>query len=258
MARKIEVSGKNFDEAVEKGLRELGLEREDVTVEILESGKAGFLGIGAVPTKILMKEFSLEDDDAEEEAVATPVKEEAPKKEKKEKTPKKEKQAKANASADAEDAKAFLTKVLGYICDDITINEIEGEEGFVTLDIAGPNLGGIIGRRGETLDALQHLTNLVCNKSSDTKKRITLDAENYRAKRSEALDKFARRAASQAIKYKRNKTLEPMNAYERHIIHVALQDMENISTSSVGTEPNRRVVINYTGPDARPNRRYQR
>ena len=255
MARKIEVSGKNFDEAVAKGLAELGLEREDVTVEILESGKAGFLGIGAVPTKILMKEFSLDDDGDEEEPVKL---EEAPKKEKKEKAPKKERAAKAEASADAEDAKAFLTKVLGYICDDITINEIEGEEGFVTLDIAGPNLGGIIGRRGETLDALQHLTNLVCNKSSDTKKRITLDAENYRAKRSEALDKFARRAASQAIKYKRNKTLEPMNAYERHIIHVALQDMENISTSSVGTEPNRRVVINYTGPDARPNRRYQR
>ena len=245
MARKIEVTGKTIDEAIEKGLRELGLEREDVTVEVLENPKSGFLGIGAVPAKILMKEFSLDGDDEIEEE----VKEEAPaKKEKKEKKT-------AVASANNSDAAEFLGKVLSFICDDAHVEEKQGEDGSVSLEIVGPNLGGIIGRRGETLDALQHITNLVINRGSSEKKRITLDAENYRAKRSESLDRFARRAASQVLKYKRNKALEPMNAYERHIVHVALQGMENISTSSVGVEPNRRVIINYTGPDARNYRR---
>lgn len=249
MARKIEVTGKTIDEAIEKGLLELGLEREDVTVEVLENPKSGFLGIGAVPAKILMKEFSLDGDDDVEEKVVE-VKEAPAKKEKKEKKAKKDFPVAANA-----DAAEFLTKVLSYICDDAHVEEKMGEDGFVSLEIVGPNLGGIIGRRGETLDALQHLTNLVCNRGKNEKKRISLDAENYRAKRSESLDRFARRAASQVLKYKRNKALEPMNAYERHIVHVALQGMENISTSSVGVEPNRRVIINYTGPDARPYRR---
>ncbi len=248
MARKIEVTGKTIDEAIEKGLRELGLEREDVTVEVLENPKSGFLGIGAAPAKILMKEFSLDGDDEEEEVAPAPVPE------KKEKKEKKAAPAKASAASDS-DAAEFLNKVLSYICDDAHVEEKAGEDGFVTLDIVGPNLGGIIGRRGETLDALQHITNLVINRGSSDKKRITLDAENYRAKRSESLDRFARRAASQVLKYKRNKALEPMNAYERHIVHVALQGMENISTSSVGVEPNRRVIINYTGPDARNYRR---
>ena len=247
MAKKIEVTGKTIDEAIEKGLLELGLEREEVTVEVLENPKSGFLGIGASPAKILMKVFSLDDDDEVEEEQA-PVAEAPAKKEKKEKK-------EAAASVDGKDAAEFLTKVLSYICDDAHVEEKAGEDGFVSLEIVGPNLGGIIGRRGETLDALQHLTNLVCNRQSSEKRRISLDAENYRAKRSESLDRFARRAASQVLKYKRNKALEPMNAYERHIVHVALQGMENISTSSVGVEPNRRVIINYTGPDARPYRR---
>ncbi len=250
MARKIEVTGKTIDEAIEKGLAELGLEREEVTVEVLENPKSGFLGIGATPAKILMKVFSLDGDDEVEEEE---VKEEAPapapdKKEKKAAAPTK-------AAENNSDAAQFLGKVLSYICDDAHVEEKQGEDGNVSLEIVGPNLGGIIGRRGETLDALQHITNLVINRGSSDKKRITLDAENYRAKRSESLDRFARRAASQVLKYKRNKALEPMNAYERHIVHVALQGMENISTSSVGVEPNRRVIINYTGPDARNYRR---
>ena len=249
MARKIEVTGKTIDEAIENGLRELGLPREDVTVEVLENPKSGFLGIGAVPAKILMKEFSLDGDDEVEEE----VKVEAPAPEKKEK--KEKKAAPAKTSENNSDAAEFLGKVLSFICDDVHVEEKEGEDGAIALEIVGPNLGGIIGRRGETLDALQHITNLACNRGSSDKKRITLDAENYRAKRSEALDRFARRAANQVLKYKRNKALEPMNAYERHIVHVALQGMENISTSSVGVEPNRRVIINYTGPDARNYRR---
>ncbi|MBQ5777716.1 MAG: protein jag [Oscillospiraceae bacterium] len=250
MARKIEVCGKTIDEAIEKGLIELGLEREEVSVEVLENPKSGFLGIGATPAKILMKVFSENGDDDDEEEIV-PVKEEPVKKEKKEK--------KAVAgTCDSARAKEFLNEVLSYICADAHVEEKEGEEGFISLEIVGSDLGGVIGRRGETLDALQHLTSLVCNRKSEGKKRIALDAENYREKRSESLDRFARRAAGQVLKYKRNKALEPMNAYERHIVHVALQDMENISTSSVGVEPMRRVIINYTGLDARPSGRSHR
>ena len=252
MANRIEAVGKTIDDAIAKGLLELGVDRDDVTVEVLETPKSGFLGIGGTPAKVLLTLVS-EDGEIKEE----PKKEvKAEKKEAKKEAKAEKKEAKKAATpSDASYAKEFLSNVLGFICEGVTVEEKEGEDGTVSLDIVGPNLGGIIGRRGETLDALQHLTSLACNKKSDDKIRVSIDAENYREKRSEALERFARRAASQAIKYKRNKALEPMNAYERHLIHVALQDMENISTSSVGVEPNRRVIINYTGPDARPPRR---
>ncbi|MBR5542805.1 MAG: protein jag [Oscillospiraceae bacterium] len=243
MANSIEVSAKSIDEAIEKGLSLLSCEREDVTVEVIENAKSGFLGIGATPAKILMTVLT----EGIEIPEALLVKEEAPATKKKEE--------KKVVKGEELSATEFLTNVLDFIGCDAKIEEAGEENGIVKLEIVGENLGGIIGRRGETLDALQHLTNLAINRRSNEKKRISLDAENYRAKRSEALEKFALRSANQAIKYKRNRALEPMNAYERHIIHVALQGMENISTSSVGVEPNRRVVINYTGADARPPRR---
>ena len=262
MAKSIEVVAKTIDLAIEKGLAELSLAREDVTVEVLENPKSGFLGFGASPAKILMT--VLEDETVEEKKPEKKVeKKAAPAPKEKKAEPKKAapapKEKKVVATSSNADAEEFLKNVLGFITSGATLEKREDEEGNVKLEIVGESLGGIIGRRGETLDALQHLANLVANKGSNEKVRISLDAENYRAKRSESLEKFAQRAAFQACKYKRNKVLEPMNAYERHIIHMALQDMENISTSSVGTEPNRRVVINYTGPDARPpRRRYER
>ncbi|MBQ6846120.1 MAG: protein jag [Oscillospiraceae bacterium] len=255
MARSIEVSAKTIDAAIEKGLLDLGLEREEVTVEVIDNPKSGFFGIGAVPAKILMTVLA-------DEAEVPEVKKEAPAK-KAEKKPEKKiekkeekvavkKEIRGVASSDAEE---FLSKVISFICEDARVEKRESEDGSVTYEIVGERLGGLIGRRGETLDALQHLVNLAVNRRGEEKSRIMLDAENYRAKRSESLEKFAQRAAASVLKYKRNKALEPMNAYERHIVHVALQDMENISTSSVGNEPNRRVIINYTGPDARPPRR---
>ena len=261
MAKSVEISAKSVELAIENGALELGVAQEDVTVELIESAKSGFLGIGAKPAKYLVTVIG--SDEPEKKAPKkqekaprkeAPAKKEEAKEEKKD-APAREKKAIRPSSSNS-DAEKFLNDVLAFICDDgAHVEERTNEDGSVTLEIVGENLGGIIGRRGETLDALQHITNLVANKKGDEKVRISLDAENYRAKRAEALDKFAKRAAASAIKYKRNKALEPMNAYERHIIHVALQDMENISTSSVGTEPNRRVVINYTGPDARPHRR---
>ncbi len=245
MGRSIEISAKTIDDAIEKGLAELGLERENVTVEVLENPKSGFFGIGGSLAKILMTELGEDGEplpvEKTEVIPAKPAKE------------KKEKKAKVT-EGEKSDAREFLQNVLSFICDDAEIKEIGREEGFLKLEVVGSRLGGIIGRRGETLDALQHLANLVENRQGGEKVRISLDAENYRAKRAEALEKFAHRAADQVLKYKRNKALEPMNAYERHIIHVALQGVENISTSSVGSDPTRRVVISYTGPDAQ--RRY--
>ena len=257
MARSIEVSAKTIDAAIEKGLAELGLEREEVTVEVITNPKSGFLGFGAVPAKILMTVFGEEEPAPVKEEVKAPKKAEKKEVKREEKKPapaKKEEKApiKGEKSSDAEE---FLSKVISYICEDAHVEVKEGEDGSFTYEIVGEHLGGLIGRRGETLDALQHLVNLAVNRKGEGKTRIMLDAENYRAKRSDSLEKFAQRAAASVLKYKRNKALEPMNAYERHIVHVALQDMENISTSSVGNEPNRRVIINYTGPDARPPRR---
>ena len=258
MAKSVEISAKSVEIAIEKGAEALSVAQEEVTVELIEAPKAGFLGIGAKPAIYRVSVIGSEEPEMKEEKKAEKAEKKpaAPaKKEEKKAAPVREKKPIRPSSSNS-DAEKFLNDVLAFICEDgAHVEERTNEDGSVTLEIVGENLGGIIGRRGETLDALQHITNLVANKKGDEKVRISLDAENYRAKRAEALDKFAKRAAASAIKYKRNKALEPMNAYERHIIHVALQNMENISTSSVGTEPNRRVVINYTGPDARPPRR---
>ena len=113
------------------------------------------------------------------------------------------------------------------------------------VDLTGEGLGFLIGRRGETLDAIQHLANYAVNRSVDGHVRINVDAECYREKREDSLRRYARKKAQQVLKNRRRTTLEPMNAYERHVIHASLQDMDNITTHSTGTEPNRRVVIEY-------------
>lgn len=122
----------------------------------------------------------------------------------------------------------------------------QSEDGStISVDLKGENMGALIGRRGETLDAIQHLTNYAVNRGESNRIRINIDAENYRAKRTEALQRLAQKVAAKVIKYRRNVTLEPMNAYERHVIHVALQDYEGVTTYSTGTEPNRRIVVAY-------------
>ena len=120
----------------------------------------------------------------------------------------------------------------------------EGENNY-RVELTGEGLGFLIGRRGETLDAIQHLANYAVNRSVDGHVRINVDAECYREKREDSLRRYARKKAQQVLKNRRRTTLEPMNAYERHVIHAALQDMDNITTHSTGTEPNRRVVIEY-------------
>ena len=120
----------------------------------------------------------------------------------------------------------------------------EGENSY-RVDLTGEDLGFLIGRRGETLDAIQHLANYAVNRAIDGHVRINVDAEAYREKREDSLRRYARKKAQQVLKNRRRTTLEPMNAYERHVIHASLQEMDNITTHSTGTEPNRRVVIEY-------------
>ena len=143
----------------------------------------------------------------------------------------------------AQRIEAFLTGLMEHLDNDarpvITLNE----DGSYHVELVGSDLGALIGRRGETLDAIQQLTNYSINRGQNKRVRIHLDAENYRAKREETLERLARKTASKALKYHRNMTLEPMNAYERHVIHAALQDFDGVTTYSTGTEPNRRVVV---------------
>ena len=130
------------------------------------------------------------------------------------------------------------------------------ENGGINVNLSGNGMGAIIGRRGETLDAIQHLTNYAVNRGSEKHLHISVDAENYRSKREESLTRLAEKMAEKAIKYKRSMALEPMNSYERHVIHTALQNYEGVTTSSTGVEPNRRVVVSYVKPE-QPNNKPQ-
>ena len=139
----------------------------------------------------------------------------------------------------------FIQGLLGHMGSDAVPHCVKTDEDSYLVELVGDNLGMLIGRRGETLDAIQHLTNYTINRDASKRSRINVDAESYRAKREERLRRHARKVAGKVVRYRRNITLEPMNAYERHVIHATLQDTDDISTFSTGTEPNRRVVVSY-------------
>ncbi|MBP3305303.1 MAG: protein jag [Oscillospiraceae bacterium] len=144
-----------------------------------------------------------------------------------------------------EKIEVFLKGLLEHMDSDAVPHAWKAEGNTYKVAFTGSDLGFLIGRRGETLDALQHLANCAVGRNVDGHIRISVDAEDYREKREESLRRYARKKAQQVLKNRRRCSLEPMNAYERHVIHAALQDMENITTHSTGTEPNRRVVIEY-------------
>ena len=139
----------------------------------------------------------------------------------------------------------FLKGLLEHMGSNAVPHAVKAEGNTYKVDLVGDDLGYLIGRRGDTLDALQHLANYTVNRGVEGHIRISVDAEEYREKREDSLRRYARKKAQQVLKARRRTTLEPMNAYERHVIHAALQDMENITTHSTGTEPNRRVVIEF-------------
>ena len=279
MIKFIDMTGKTEDEAIRRALEQLGLERDDVSVEILERAKSGFLGIGGSPATVRISY-----DDGQPEPKPEPVKPEpksaAPKAEKKpvycaevlqkevrarEKQEREAKRGERRAEPKAEKAprepavlgeeirdekseqiRTFLSGLLEHMDAKAEVKVYEVEKNRYKVILEGEKLGALIGRRGETLDAIQQLTNYSINRGGESKRaRVQIDAENYREKREESLERLAQKVAGKVVKYRRNVTLEPMNAYERHVIHAALQDHPDVTTFSTGTEPNRRIVVAY-------------
>jgi len=264
MIKELLKSGKTEEEAIKAALDELGLERDDVSVEIIDRAKSGFLGIGAVKARV---KVSYEVPDEPKPAKEKPAAAEKPAKA--ERSPQSAKNTKPSVKKDSkkevfvrQDAPAgekseyaeirnFLTGLLKNM--DVEANiDITEKNGAIDVTLSGPSMGSVIGRRGETLDAIQHLTNYACGKGNDKRPHINVDAEGYRSKREESLVKLAEKMAEKAIKYKRSMALEPMNSYERHVIHTALQNYDGVTTTSTGAEPNRRVVVNYVKPANEP------
>ena len=280
MEKTLVATGKTIDLAIEAALTQLGLDRDSVSVQVLAQAKSGFLGFGSQPAKVQItyeapdpipeaprsalssasrskpKVTSLKQPEAPKpeapkaapKAEAKPV---APKPERKPKseTPKAPKEPKVYTPAEPgsveEKIETFLKGLLEHMDSKAVPHAVKGEGNTYDVELVGEDLGYLIGRRGDTLDALQHLANYTINRGVEGHIRINVDAEDYRAKREDSLSRYARKKAQQVLKARRRTTLEPMNAYERHVIHAALQDMENITTHSTGTEPNRRVVIEY-------------
>ena len=248
MIKMIEASAKTTEEAIRKARAELGIGPDDGAVEVLTLPKSGFLGIGAVQARVRVSY----DDGIEAPAPAPAEKPMAPRPPRK--GPVKKEAAPKAAPAEPvtyapgsreERVRAFLAGLMEHMEVECSIQISEREGGGLDVRLDGPNMGAVIGRRGETLDAIQHLVNYAINRGSDKHMHINVDAEDYRSKREESLVHLAEKMAAKAIKYKRSMALEPMNSYERHVIHTALQNYEGVSTSSTGTEPNRRVVVNY-------------
>ena len=244
MIKTLEKSARTEEAAIAEALAELGMDRDDVSVEILERAKSGFLGIGSSPAVVRVS-YECEDEEPAEEPAPAPAVE-----------AKAEEAAPAVIDEPAEYAaiRAFLSGLLERMGVKAEMEIAPRANGGVNVNLTGSAMGAIIGRRGETLDAIQHLTNCVVNRGNDKHLHISVDAECYRSKREESLTKLAEKMAEKAIKYKRSMALEPMNSYERHVIHTALQNYEGVSTSSTGVEPNRRVVVSYVKPEKPDNK----
>ncbi len=288
MEKSIITTGKTIDLAIEAALTQLGLERDDVSVQVLAQAKSGFLGFGATPVKVQVTyeapdpapeapKVALSSASRSKPKAAAPVKKpeapkapaaakaepkaeapkvekkpeapKAPKAEKKVETPKAPKEPKVYAPAEPgsveEKIEQFLKGLLEHMGSTAVPHAVKADENTYKVELVGEDLGYLIGRRGDTLDAIQHLSNYAAKKFAEGHIRINVDAEEYREKREDSLRRYARKKAQQVLKARRRTTLEPMNAYERHVIHATLQEMENITTYSTGTEPNRRVVIEY-------------
>lgn len=262
MRQFIDVTGKTEEEAINRALEQLKLDRDDVSVEILERAKAGFLGLGSCPAKVRV---SYGED--EEPAAPAQPKAEKPRTEKKpaekpqrreepvkkESAPKTEEAQTVKAPEDlgeevnderAQEIRKFLSGLLQQMEVQAEVKVYLPEKGRYKVFLEGQGLGAIIGRRGETLDAIQQLTSYSVNRTG-SRVRVQLDAENYRAKREQSLERLANKVAGKVVKYRRSVTLEPMNAYERHVIHTALQKVPGVTTYSTGVDPNRRVIVAY-------------
>lgn len=301
MEKTIVASGKTIDLAIEAALNQLGLDRDSVSVQVLQQAKSGFLGFGAQNAKVQVTyevpdpvpaapeapKAALSSASRSKPKVTAPAAVEAPKapaaaptapvaadvkapeapkppradKPRAERRPRpeqSERQERVERPAAApkvyepaaegsveQQIEQFIKGLLEHMNSQAVPHCWSDGEGSYKVDLTGDDLGYLIGRRGDTLDAIQHLANYAINRNVEGRIRISVDAAAYREKREDSLRRYARKKANQVLKARRRTTLEPMNAYERHIIHAALQDMENITTHSTGTEPNRCVVIEY-------------
>ena len=207
MKKELIVTAKTVDEAKEKAAAELGVAIENIEFEVLEEGKRGFLGIGATEAKV----------------------------------------AATYTLSGADIALAFIEQVVRDMELNLTVAKKAGNNDDILITVDGEGAGLLIGHHGETLDSLQYLANLAANKKIKGEKhdyvKVTLDIEGYRAKREETLRALARRMAAKVVKYKKSVMLEPMNPYERRIIHSEVQHVAGVSTNSIGSENNRRVVM---------------
>ncbi len=301
-------TGKTIDLAIQAALDQLSMDRDSVSVEVLENAKSGFLGIGAQPAKVKVS-YEVPDEEPKpalssasrskpkKEAAPAAQSENAPKviapaalrqeqprviapaapseprperKPRQDRAPRPERRndrpktdrpvreekpsapvvpkeyAPAEPGSMEEKIEQFVKGLLEHMGSDAVPYAMKTGEDSYLVDLVGADLGILIGRRGETLDAIQHLTNYAVNRGQNKRARINVDAENYRTKREEALQRLAVKVAGKVVRYRRNITLEPMNAYERHVIHAALQDHPDVTTFSTGTEPNRRIVVAYS------------
>ena len=320
MLKWIETTGRSEEDAISAALFQLGLDRDDVSVEVIERAKSGFLGFGSNPAKVRVsynevdgKARPITDEPlveqtptleqkaptvlpaaqpvmkqeipaprpsenveapvvpAEEETILSakpgmvrknrPERRERPRRDTRLRegdeeligsprpTVKPQQPVSVDpAAADDERAnqiRTFLTGLMEHLQVEASPEIFVTSEGNYKVVLQGQSLGAIIGRRGETLDAIQQLTSYSVNRGQSKRVRIHVDAEGYRAKREESLQRLAVKVAGKVMKYRKNMTLEPMNAYERHVIHTALQDYKGVTTYSTGVEPNRRTVVAY-------------
>lgn len=219
MRKEIIVTAKTVEQAVEIGAYELKMEKDNVTFEVLELPKKGFLGLGAAEAKVKV----------------------------------------IGEMAAVDIAVGFLDKIIKHMQLDAAVKIIEEGEKEIKMEIVGQNLGSLIGYHGEILDSLQYLTYLAVNKGEDSEDiaekkksgaiKISIDVENYRAKREETLKGLAKKMAERVQKYGRSVTLEPMNAYERRIIHATIQDIEGVTTHSIGQDNERKIIISKENKD---------
>lgn len=244
--RVVEKVGRTVDEAVQEALKQLGVSRQDVEIEVLEEGSKGLFGLLGARRARVRVELK-----PGVEPVGTPREEEVP-----DDVPGLEEEVeslsavqptgdevKATIDDKVSVAEEFLTGVLERMGVEAALETRLDEDNIVVINIAGEDLGLVIGRRGQTLDALQFLVNQVANKSGGARARIVLDAQGYRERRAEALAGLARRMAERARRERRKVTLEPMNALERRVVHLALANVPGVETYSEGQEPERRIVI---------------
>jgi len=208
LTRTTEGTGKTIDEAINAALRELGIAREQAeSIEIIDKPKSGLLGLFTGGIARARVTYSHSRSD-----IAT----------------------------------EFLAGLFARMGVDAGSETGEGEDGQINVTLTGPDVGILIGSRGETLDAIQYITNFIVNRQGEERVRVVLDSEGYRQKREESLARLARKTAGNVVKARRSISLEPMNAYERHVIHAALQEWRDVSTASTGVDPNRRIVVSYT------------